>query len=792
MADADKTSGLDIRLLGPVKVHYRGSELNLGGVQARSVFAVLMLHPGHVVARTVIARDAWRGDPPDTARTLIADYISRLRTTLAPAADHVRLEAVRPGFRATIDPALIDAHRFNALLRQAGQDHAAHEDELAATHLEQALALWRGHALALEDLEADWLRDQAAILENQRRRTLEQLAALHLTADRPHRAVDLLRDQIPRHPERDELAALLVQALAAAGENAQAIEAADRAIDALDQAGLPIGPKLREARRAAHRAPATHATPVPLRMLPTDSRAFTGREPELTSLLDLAETAHTGATPGTVVISAIDGMGGVGKTALAVHAGHRLAARFPNGQLFVDLHGYTQNLPPLAAFDALGSFLQAFGIPPQLIPPDLDGRAALYRDRLADKRMLILLDNANSEDQVRPLLPGNPDCLVLVTSRLRLTALHDAHVLSLDVLPIADAITLLRRIAGPGRITADDPLLEEIAVRCGCLPLTIRIAAAQLRHHPTWTLNHLADQLREQQTRVANLDDGDRQLTAALNLSYDALNDRQKHDFRQLGLIPGPDTDPYATAALLDTDPHTSAALLNDLYAHNLIGEPKVRRYQYHDLIRVYAINLANTTEPPDGHEAALDRLLYYYAHTARRADALIARVPRPRPGGTGPRHAPALLDRQAAQVWLRTERASLDAAFDHAYKRGMAPHVVALAAGLAEISITDGPWSRGLDLHQNAAEIAERSNQPAAHATALTDLGTVRRLTGDLPGATNDQTRALEICRETGNRLGEANALHELGRVQRLTGDLPRAVAAHTGSSSLTVLSAC
>jgi len=233
-------------------------------------------------------------------------------------------------------------------------------------------------------------------------------------------------------------------------------------------------------------APERQGAGGPPRQLPATTPAFTGRESELAELLELAERAWVGDDPGTVVISAIDGIAGIGKTALAVHAGHRLAAWFPDGQLFIDLHGYTQGIDPRDPADALAAILRDLGVPPQQIPADPGALAAVYRDRLVGTRTLILLDNAANETQVRPLLPGSGGCLVLVTSRKRLKALDDAHALPLEILPMADAVALLREVAGPGRTNTDDPLLQEIATLCGQLPLALRIAAALIRASTSW------------------------------------------------------------------------------------------------------------------------------------------------------------------------------------------------------------------------------------------------------------------------------------------------------------------
>lgn len=770
---------VEVQLLGPVRVVCHGRALPLGGLQARSVLAVLMLHSGRVVPRRVIVGNAWRGDPPQSAQDLVTHYVSRLRSALSPVSEQICLEAVRPGFRARLAADLVDVNRFTALVRQTRQDHAAGEDEWAIAHLERAVALWRGGSLALEDVEADWLRAQAVTLQDQRCEALEQLAALYCGVGRSAHAVRLLREEAPRYPQRDQMIALLVQALADTGQGAVAVEVADRAHDALDEAGLPVGPLLRQARREAQRPRPSLNVPSPLRQLPPDTSALIGRERELVELLQLGDT--TGCTPsGGVVISAIDGMAGIGKTALAVHAGHRLAARFPDGQLFLDLHGFTPGHTPRGAADLLADVLRTLGVPPQQLPQDLDARAALYRDRLSGKRILVVLDNARTEEQVRPLLPGHPGCLVLVTSRRRLKALDEAWVLSLDVLPLPHAVALLRSVAGPGRIPAADPSLEEIAQLCGLLPLALRIAAALLRHRPSWTLAHLTGRLRDGRPALAGFDDGDRDLGAVFDLSYTALPADQQFLFRRLGLYPGGDIDSYAAAALVDTDPDTADGLLQRLVDHNLLAESPPGRYRIHDLIRAHAHALAMARETETERDSVVNRLLDYYAHTAQSASIPLARFPRSAPVGPAPSHAPVLTNPRAAHAWLRAEHLNLEAAHAHARAHARESHAVALALGLAESLRTDGLWPRALELHQATALSAERLGNPGAQATALTELGRVEYLMGRYLKASDTHLRALEIVRGIDDRLGQATVLNDLGRVHQAIGDLPAAGGCH------------
>jgi tetratricopeptide (TPR) repeat protein len=469
-----------------------------------------------------------------------------------------------------------------------------------------------------------------------------------------------------------------------------------------------------------------------------------------------------------VVISAIDGMAGVGKTALAVHWAQLHAAAFPDGQLYIDLRGYTHGQRPRTPDEALTWLLRALGVPAEQVPADDEQAAALYRQRLDSTRTLIVLDNAATETQIRPLLPGAGSCLVLITSRRRLKGLDDARILSLDLLSAAESVQLLRAVAGPERVAADDRLPTRIAELCGYLPLALRIAAALLRHRPAWTLANLAGLLTDRHQRVQALSDGERDLSIVFELSYQSLPEPHRALFRRLGLISGPDLDPFAAAALLGVDPQAVTRLLEDLVDHNLLLSHAPGRYRLHDLIRGHARTLA-AADPAPGRQDALDRLLHYYAHTAHSASIPVVRSVRPAPVGPAPTHAPVLPDPETARAWLRIERDNIEHAAVYSRTHDLHEHTIALTAGLAEILRTDGPYVHALALHQAATEIAQHHG----HADALTDLGIMRRLNGDLAGAQEALTRALEIHRATGERRGEAEALVELGRAGGLAGDL-------------------
>ena len=509
------------------------------------------------------------------------------------------------------------------------------------------------------------------------------------------------------------------------------------------------------------------------RTLPRDVASFTGRQQELEQLADAA--ASTG---GVVGIHAIGGMAGVGKTAFAVHAAHRLADRFPDGQVFLPLHGHTPGQQPVDPADALASLLLTAGVPVQQIPPGLEARMALWRDRLAERQLLLILDDAASSEQVLPLLPGAGGSLVLVTSRRHLSALDDATAVSLDTLPAEEAAGLLVRLAGRAGLSPDDPAVDQITRLCGYLPLAIGMVARQLHHHPAWTPVARAAELASARDRLELMATENLSVTVAFNLSYEHLTEDQQRLFRRLGLHVGADIDGYAAAALDGTDLAAGRRGLEGLYDQYLLTEPAQGRYRMHDLIRRHARALADRVDPDEDRDGAITRLLDYYQHTAALADALIARQARSA-DSVIPAAVPALVSREQALGWVRAERASLLACLDHATGTGQHARVIALTAGLAGLLGSDGPWAEAITRHTAAFQAARHLGDRLGQAGALTDLGEVRRMTGDYPAAAQALEQALGIYRDLGDRLGQARALSDLGVVRRMTGDYPAAAQA-------------
>jgi tetratricopeptide (TPR) repeat protein/transcriptional regulator with XRE-family HTH domain len=513
------------------------------------------------------------------------------------------------------------------------------------------------------------------------------------------------------------------------------------------------------------------------RTLPRDIASFTGRRQELQELVDAAIGA---ADPGRIVgIHAIGGMAGIGKTAFAVRAAHQLTERFPGGQIFLPLHGHTPGQQPVGPGDALASLLLTIGVPAAQVPAGLEARTALWRDRVAGRQLLMVLDDAADSEQVRPLLPGSGGSLVLVTSRRRLTALEDATTISLDTLPPGEAAGLLVRLAVRPGLSSADPAVAEIIRLCGYLPLAIGMLARQLHHHPAWTVAGRAAELAVALNRLELLATENLSVAAAFNLSYANLAADQQRLFRRLGLHPGTEVDGYAAAALSGTSLSQAQRGLEALYDQYLLTEPAPGRYRMHDLIREHARVLAGRLDPDDDREQATGRLLDYYQHTVALAEALLARQARPARAPTAwtePMAVPDLSDREQALAWARAERASLLACLDYVTAAGQHTRVIALTAGMASLLRLDGPWAEAISRHTTAVRAARHLGERPRQADALIRRGLVSRLTGDYSAAIRDLHEALSIYRDTGDRRGQADALNDLGLVWRLTADYPAA----------------
>jgi DNA-binding SARP family transcriptional activator len=764
-------------LLGPLTVRQGGAEVVITPGKQRVVLAALLLRRGQLAGLDELAEALWGEQPPPTARVSMQNYVVRLRKALGAAGDAV-IVTEPGGYRIVTGPGELDADRFEATLAAGRAAARAGDWARAAAVLREGLALWRGEPLTGIDSRLLTAREGARLSEL-RWQAAEALAEADLQLGRNAEVIARLRQLTAQQPLRERLHALLMTALYRDGQQAAALAAYQVARAALiEELGGDPGPALQavyEQILAAGPAPAGSAAgpggPGVRYSLPPGAAAFTGRGAELDAIT--AAVASAAAAGRVVAIRSIGGMPGVGKTALAVHAAYRLADRFPDRQLLIDLHGHTPGQEPLSPADALAGLLLATGADPRSLPGDLPGRTALWRDRMAEERALLILDNAASSAQVSPLLPGGAGCLVLVTSRRYLGDLPGAVVpVLLEALEPGHAQEMFRRLA-PRAADAPDEAVAELAELAGFLPLAISLLARVCARHPSWTLTDLAAETR---ARLLTLTAERDSVAAAFEVSYRHLPPALQDFFRALGLHPDTSTDAYAAAALAGIPVAEAAANLDALHGEGLLTETAYRRFGLHDLIRRYARDLA-AADPAAGRDAALGRLLDYYQHTAQAADRHLARRTRPaQPLGTPPAAAPDLPDWDAALAWMRAERASMLAGISHAAAHGQPERVIALTGAMAAFLDLEGPWHQAAALHDAAVTAARRAGDRPGEASALQDLGRSRRRTGEGPVAAGLLEQALAIYQDLGDRQGQTDARWELGRVRYLTGSYPAA----------------
>ena len=776
------TGEMQYGLLGPLAVRRDGAQIPIPPGQQRVLLAALLLQAGRPARVDELGALLWAADQPASVRLSLQHCVMRLRRSLG--ADGAQIIVTEPGgYRIRVGPGELDITRFEAALAAGREAARAGSWPEAAAQLAAGLALWRGEPLS--GVESD---DLAA-------RELPRLAELRLQALEARIDADLhlgrhsdviveLRQLTAAQPLRERLHALLMLALYRDGQQAGALAAYQAARGVLvDELGTEPGRDLQRlhqqvlagdpglaAAPARPREPEPEPAPPPAEVrfsLPPIPASFTGREAEVDRITD------EGAA-----VRAISGMPGVGKTALAVHAAHRLRDRFPDRQLFIDLRGHTPGQQPVPAEAALAALLTAMGADPRSLPGDLAGRAALWRDRMAGQRALLVLDNAASSAQVAPLLPGGDGSLVLVTSRRQLADLPGPVAgVQVETLPPDQAAEMF---VGLAPRAAGDPAgaVAELAALAGFLPLAVSLLARVYNRHPSWALADLAAETR---ARLLSLTAERDSVAAALEVSWQQLGPGQQDFFRCLSLHPGTVTDAYAAAALGAVPLAEAIAHLDALHGEGLLTETGYRRYGMHDLVRRYAADRA-ADGPAASRAAAVGRVLDYYQHTADRAEALLARHDRIGPApvlASPPAVAPDLPDGAAALAWARAERPGLAACLEHAARAGDRARVVAVTAAMAAVLQHDGPWPQGIARHEAAAAAAADVGDVLGQASALNQVGLLRRLTGEYPAAAVVLGQALDLFRGRGERRGEAAALAQLGAVRLSAGEYPAAAAA-------------
>jgi DNA-binding SARP family transcriptional activator/Tfp pilus assembly protein PilF len=763
----------------------------LRGARQRSILALLLMAPGRVVTIAELEAAAWSGAPPTTARRQVHTALWQLRRALAAHGGEHLFSSHAGGYRLGVEPERIDMHQFEALVAEGRRLGAVGRFSEAAARLQSAAALWSGPAMA--DLAGEVLEREAVRLEELRIAALEDRVEYELA----HRdGLDLIAELgrlAAEHPLRERFACALMLALYRAGRQGEALQHYRRVSrDLRDELGVDPGQRLLERHAAILRqdpalspvlgpgpsgpagspppavelpaAPPPGPRPAQLPMRVPD---FVGRRAELAELD--AAGARSGETS-VAVVSAVSGTAGVGKSALAVHWAHRAVDSFPDGQLYVDLRGYDPE-QPVRPTDALAGFLRALGVAPDDVPLDLDGRAALYRTLLARRRVLVLLDNAGSAEQVRPLLPASESCFVLVTSRDRLAGLvarDGARRVDLDPFSSEEAVALLRALLG-SRVDAELVAASVLAAQCAGLPLAVRVAAELAGARPVVPLSQLVEELAEH-GRLDRLDAGGDPRTAVrtvLSWSYDHLPGPTQRVLRLLGLHPGPEFESHAVAALAGQTPEQAEQHLAALADAHLVHLTAPARYGMHDLLREYAVELSGV----DGEPAAQTRLLEYYAATAAEATTVLLHGKRTEPGAGADGASARFADSAAALVWLDSERADLVVACVHAARHGDLERALRLARAAWRYLDRGGHYADALAMHSHAAEAARATGDRAVEADALTNLGIVCWRQGDTARALDAFERSLQLAEEVGDLPGQARALANLGILHSVFG---------------------
>jgi DNA-binding SARP family transcriptional activator/tetratricopeptide (TPR) repeat protein len=742
---------LYVRLLGPVEVLAVGQPVPITQQGLRALLALLTLSANRVVSEAALIDGLWRDEVARPREGNLHAQIYQLRRRLAamePGRTSPRLGTRPPGYQLTLGPEESDMAAFTALTAR-GRDAARLGDAEAATDaLSQALALWRGPALADVADMTDRLASAAAELDQLRLVVRADYADAALAAGRHAELAVELAVLVSEHPLWERLRGQLMLALYRSGRQSEALACYQEGRRLLAaELGVEPGADLREVQdKILHADPSLAAPPsmnagrtgpiVP-RQLPAGVRHFVGREPELKQLDALLSQDVPG---GTVVISAISGTGGIGKTALALRWGHQVAGNFPDGQLYVNLRGYDPGGVPLTAAEAIRGFLDALGVPPAEVPESLHAQAALYRSVLADRRMLILLDNARDPDQVRSLLPASAGCLVLVTSRAELTGLSitdGAVTIPLGLVSATEAAELLAARLGRERLAAEPDATSNLIQLCARLPLALAITAARAAANPAVPLASFAAQMSSAHDRLDAFDIGDAttNVRAVFSWSVSLLSDRAARLFRLLGLHPGPDFTAPAAASLAGLSAGETEPLLSELARASLISAPVPGRYAFHDLLRAYAGEQATATERTAEREHAVTRILDHYRYTARPAGALILFDDLPLPD------LPVLADpgvtpepietTQAAINWFRAEHQVLIAATKLGEASGADAYAWQIPCTMTQYFRAVGRARDWASLDDIALRAATRLRDHAALGRVYFSVGTRCRITG-------------------------------------------------------------
>lgn len=789
-------SEVGVRALGPLEVWLNGQSISLGGPKQRALFALLLINLNQMVPVGTIVEALWADDPPDSAVGQIQTSMWRLRRLLTPTpgqagcGDDLRLETRPGGYLLGLDPARVDVAVFRDGISRGQAFLRASRYEEAARALQQALALWRGRPFA--DVPVPFAKAEAARLEEQRLIALEDRIEIDLALGHHRELIPELRSLVGLHPLRERLWAQLMLALHRSGRQAEALDAYRDAYEMLTtELGLVPSPQLQSVHQAilvGQAVPAATGVVEPFVRggadeLPADVVDFTGRRQQVAravaALSGDASTAGVHASGPTGRVVAISGPPGVGKTAFAVRVAHLLRPHFPDGRLYIDLNGLADL--PLPAGEALNRLLR-WCVGSSVTPPDdIEERAALVRSQLAERRVLLVLDNAHSEAQVRPLIPGAPGCAVLLTSRRQMAALDNVLGFDLAVFEPDEAVELIATLARPDRVAADPAAAAELARLCGYLPLAIRIVGARLWSRPHWSLRRMVDRLVDEHRRLDALSIGDRGVRGSIALSYAALDPTARRLFRLFGTLTETDAPAWVAAALLDVQEPEAEALLEELVDARLIEiqgstAQSADRYGMHSLVRLFARERCGEEESDAELLAAAERMTGGWLYLAELAEAQV-------PGGL-PRiavgRAPrwtvspgsAADARERGMDWFASEQSALVSAVHTACARGLDEVAWDLVGCLGRFLEVRGDIDRWLDVLERALTVAEAAGNRRGQAYLLRGLAEVWLFRDQYPESLDCLGRALEIFDELDETLAKAHAERAVGVLERMRGD--------------------
>ncbi|MFI0799496.1 DNA-binding transcriptional activator of the SARP family [Amycolatopsis lurida] len=755
-------SRLRFELLGPLRAWHGETRLDLGPVRQQAVLAALLLRPDVTVSHYELTDGLWE-KPPES--NVLPVYVRRLRQCLDTSGQKPRDSVIvsdRGGYRFASGEVRLDVVRLEEIAAVAGAAEESGDLVAAVDTFADALRLFHGEPLT--GLPGAFVQGERRRLEERRLLLLRRKLRAQLKLGRFDEVIGELSALVSADPPSEPLAALLMRALYGGGRQAEALEVfTDVRERLIEQLGVEPGEELRQVQEAVLRGDETRLGVAPRREpsrrirneLPATNGELVGRDRELALLVEDGD-------PESVSVDAVDGVPGAGKTTLAVRAAHRIRESCPDGALFVDLHGYTEGREPVTPERALRRLLRAVGVEDGAMPDDLDELAASWRAATAQLRLLLVLDNAESAGQVRPLLPSGPGSRVLVTSRRRLSGLDADRRVSLGALGLEAAERLLSRIVGAPRAEGERFAVRALAGLCGRLPLALRIAGARLQNRPMWTFKDLVDRMSDDERRLGELTAEDRSVEVALRLSYDQLRPAEQEAFSVLGLSPTTEFDRLSVAALLDSSPAEAERRLESLVDASLLQEPASGRYRLHDLVAVYARRLAGEM-PEDAADAARKRVYRLYLSAARRASEWgVARFPVETGGPfTGQRDASAWLDAAG----------DLPEVVSQAAEAGLAGLACSVAEGLVDYLARQQRYHECRTALQVALPLAEQAEDGRLVASLRFCLGYAYAMQGQLDRARGWFDDALQAGQASGDRGVEARALGGLAMADLIAG---------------------